>query len=148
MEKRIQTVQDTLTTVEQEFEVQQAKVKQLLEQEKDAVDLQINKQDLLLRNVKQNQLIQGEQNYTIQQKLVREVQLLLQSDKQRWNQIKTQIVYRLDTLRQMSEVEDFAEDLKRITMRLSKETESRKRDDQEIIDVLNEVCFKMSKNFA
>ena len=55
--------------------------------------------------------------------------MLLQSDKQRWNQIKTQIVYRLDTLRKMSEVEDFAEDLKRITMRLSKETDSRKRDD-------------------
>ena len=48
----------------------------------------------------------------------------------------------------MSDVEDYAEEIKRIQLRLEKETNSRKKDDQEIIDVLNEVCFKMSKNFA
>jgi hypothetical protein len=48
----------------------------------------------------------------------------------------------------MNEVEDFAEELKKIQVRLEKETDARKRDDQEIIDVLNEVCFKMCKNFA
>ena len=57
-------------------------------------------------------------------------------------------MYRLETLKKMSEVADFAEELKRISLRLNKEVESRKKDDQEIIDVLNEVCFKMSKNFS
>ena len=60
---------------------------------------------------------------------MREVQLLLQSDKLEWNQLKTQIVYRLDTLKQMSEVSDFATELQRIQVRLEKETTDRKQDD-------------------
>jgi hypothetical protein len=45
---------------------------------------------------------------------VREVQLLLQSDKEQWNQIKTQIVYRLETLKKMSDVDSFANELTQI----------------------------------
>ena len=47
-------------------------------------------------------------------------------------------------MRGMGEVSDFAEPLNEIAVRLEAEQSERKRDDQEIIDLLNEVCFKMS----
>ena len=53
-------------------------------------------------------------------------------------------MHRLGELRGMGEVSDFAEPLNEIAIRLEAEQSERKRDDQEIIDLLNEVCFKMS----
>lgn len=47
----------------------------------------------------------------------------------------------------MNEVQDFALELNSICERLAVEQNTRKADDQEIIDVLNEVCFKMCKSF-
>ena len=44
----------------------------------------------------------------------------------------------------MGEVADFAEPLNEISTRLTVEQAERKKDDQEIIDMLNDVCFKMS----
>ena len=54
-------------------------------------------------------------------------------------------MHRLGELKGMGEVADFAESLNEITARLSTEQNERKRDDQEIIDLLNDVCFKMSQ---
>ena len=54
-------------------------------------------------------------------------------------------MHRLGELKGMGEVADFAESLNEITARLSTEQSERKRDDQEIIDLLNDVCFKMSQ---
>ena len=53
-------------------------------------------------------------------------------------------MHRLGELRSMGKVADFAEPLNEIAVRLEAEQSERKRDDQEIIDLLNEVCFKMS----
>ena len=53
-------------------------------------------------------------------------------------------MHRLGELRGMGEVADFAEPLNEIAIRLEAEQSERKRDDQEIIDLLNDVCFKMS----
>jgi len=47
----------------------------------------------------------------------------------------------------MGEVADFAEALNEIAARLSMEQIERKRDDQEIIDLLNDVCYKMYQKF-
>jgi len=47
----------------------------------------------------------------------------------------------------MDELKDFADEITTISDRLRKEEESRKSDDQDIIDVLNEVCYKMSVKF-
>ena len=47
----------------------------------------------------------------------------------------------------MGEVADFAESLNEISIRLQTEQVERKKDDQEIIDLLNDVCFKMSQKF-
>lgn len=78
---------------------------------------------------------------------MREVQLLLANDKMLWSQVKSQIVYRLDTLKRMDEIEDFADELQLIAVGLGREEETRKQDDQDIIDVLNDVCYKMSMKF-
>ena len=78
-------------------------------------------------------------------KLVREIQLLLLNDRTQWQQIKAQVLHRLSELKNMGEVADFAEALNEITTRLAIEQRERKHDDQEIIDLINEVCYKMSQ---
>ena len=47
----------------------------------------------------------------------------------------------------MDDLNDFARDLNTIQMRLSEENSKRKQDDQDIIDSLNDVCYKMSLKF-
>ena len=47
----------------------------------------------------------------------------------------------------MGEVSDFAEPLNDIAERLTVEQSERKKDDQEIIDLLNNVCTKMYTRF-
>lgn len=56
-------------------------------------------------------------------------------------------MFRLDTLKQMDELKDFADELAVISDRLRDEQEKRKDDDQDVIDVLNDVCYKMSVKF-
>ena len=58
--------------------------------------------------------------------------------------MKAQILSKLGELKGMGEVADFAEPLNEISTRLHTEQAERKKDDQEIIDMLNDVCFKMS----
>ena len=82
-----------------------------------------------------------------EEKLVREIQLLLLNDRTQWQQVKAQVLHRLGELKAMGEVADFAEPLNEISIRLQTEQGERKRDDQEIIDLLNDVCFKMSQKF-
>ena len=43
----------------------------------------------------------------------------------------------------MGQVSDFAEQLNELALRLASEQDLRKKDDQEIIDLLNDVCYKM-----
>ncbi len=45
----------------------------------------------------------------------------------------------------MGDVADFAEPLNEIATRLASEQIERKKDDQEIIDLINDVCLKMSQ---
>ena len=47
----------------------------------------------------------------------------------------------------MDDLNDFARDLNTIQIRLSEENSKRKQDDQDIIDLLNDVCYKMSLKF-
>lgn len=82
-----------------------------------------------------------------EERLVREIQLLLLNDRTQWQQVKAQVLHRLSELKAMGEVADFAEPLNEIAIRLRTEQVERKRDDQEIIDLLNDVCFKMSQKF-
>ena len=69
------------------------------------------------------------------------------NDRTQWQQVKAQVLHRLGELKQMGEVADFAETLNEIAARLQLEQSERKRDDQEIIDLLNDICFKMSQKF-
>ncbi len=47
----------------------------------------------------------------------------------------------------MDELKDFQSELNSIGERLRQAAETRKSDDQDIIDVLNYVCYKMSVKF-
>jgi len=47
----------------------------------------------------------------------------------------------------MGEVADFAEPLNDLAERLTAEQKERKADDQELINLLNEVCLKMYHKF-
>ena len=47
----------------------------------------------------------------------------------------------------MDEIRDFAEELHDLSDRLYKEEQTRQSDDQDIIDLLNDVCYKMSMKF-
>ena len=48
----------------------------------------------------------------------------------------------------MVQVADFAELLNELADRLQAEQAERKKDDQEIIDLLNDLCIKMHKRFS
>ena len=73
--------------------------------------------------------------------------MLLLNDQTQWSQVKSQITYRLNKLKTLADVSDFAEPLNNLTERLESEQVERKKDDQEIIDLLNDVCTKMHKKF-
>ncbi len=47
----------------------------------------------------------------------------------------------------MDQLKDFSSDLSSIGDRLRQAEETRRSDDQDIIDVLNYVCYKMSVKF-
>ena len=59
--------------------------------------------------------------------------------------MKAQVLHRLGELKSMGDVADFAEPLNEIATRLASEQVERKKDDQEIIDLINDVCLKMSQ---
>uniref|UniRef100_A0A7S3MKY7 Uncharacterized protein n=1 Tax=Favella ehrenbergii TaxID=182087 RepID=A0A7S3MKY7_9SPIT len=108
-------------------------------------ETQLQDTELLLRNVKGAFQMQQDEIGKREDKIVREIQLLLLNDRTQWQQVKAQILHRLGELKGMGEVADFAESINEITARLSTEQNERKHDDQEIIDLLNDVCFKMSQ---
>ena len=62
-------------------------------------------------------------------KIIREIQLLLLNDRTQWGQVKAQILHRLGELKSMGNVSDFAEPINEITARLITEQTERKRDD-------------------
>ena len=55
--------------------------------------------------------------------------MLLLNDQTQWSQIKSQIVYRLNKLKTLADVSDFAEPLNNLAERLASEQSERKKDD-------------------
>ena len=140
-------VDSVLTKVEQQFDQQDQQVSSMISQKKEKADSQLKDADLLLRNVKGAFQVQQDNIGKSEDKIIREIQLLLLNDKTQWQQVKQQIVFRLNKLKDMGEVSDFAEPLNDIAERLTVEQSERKKDDQEIIDLLNNVCTKMYSRF-
>ena len=140
-------VDSVLTKVEQQFDQQDQQVSSMISQKKEKADSQLKDADLLLRNVKGAFQVQQDNIGQSEDKIIREIQLLLLNDKTQWQQVKQQIVFRLNKLKDMGEVSDFAEPLNDIAERLTVEQSERKKDDQEIIDLLNNVCTKMYSRF-
>ena len=82
-----------------------------------------------MRNVKGAFQVQHDSIGKSEDKIVREIQLLLLNDKTQWQQIKAQIVFRLNKLKTMGQASDFAEPLNDLAERLAIEQSDRKKDD-------------------
>jgi translation elongation factor EF-1beta len=97
----------------------------------------------LLKNVKGSFRVQKEKLDIDQERLIKEIQAILKNDEMQWEQIKTQVKFRLQTLKTFDQINDYAETFTEIADMLEREEKDRQSDDQEIIDMLNEICMKM-----
>ena len=75
------------------------------------------------------------------------MQLLLKRDDLEWKQIKSQIQYKLHTLKNLDFIDDFTYDLDEISRAIDNESSEREIDDQGIINLINDVCQKMYLKF-
>ena len=68
---------------------------------------------------------------------------MLKKDSMEWSQIKSQIHYKLHSVMNYDEVNDFTADIEELSQAISKESHERESDDQEIISMVNDICQKM-----
>ena len=73
--------------------------------------------------------------------------MLLKRDDLEWKQIKSQIQYKLHTLKNLDFIDDFTYDLDEISRAIDNESSEREIDDQGIINLINDVCQKMYLKF-
>ena len=104
--------------MEQQFDAQDREVNQMIDDKTSEAERQLKDSDLLMRNVKGAFQVQHDGIGKSEDKIIREIQLLLLNDKTQWQQIKSQIVFRLNKLKTMGAVSDFAEPLNDIAERL------------------------------
>ena len=64
----------------------------------------------------------------------------MKRDDLEWKSIKTQVQYKLHSLKNLDQIEDFTYDLDEISKAIDKESEERESDDQGIINMVNEIC--------
>jgi len=102
----------------------------------------------LLKNVKGAFRVQKEQLDKDQDRLVKEIQAYLKNDELQWSQIIVQVRYRLQQLQTFDKTSDYAEEFNAISDMLEKEERDREADDQDIIDMLNDICIKMYHKIA
>ena len=71
----------------------------------------------------------------------------MKRDDLEWKQIKSQIQYKLHTLKNLDFIDDFTYDLDEISKAIDNESSERELDDQGIINLINDVCQKMYLKF-
>eukprot|EP00347_Sterkiella_histriomuscorum_P006836 403351248 len=146
LKSRVETIDGHMTKIERELEKQEVDIKTAINQRKNQIDREITNAENLLRNVKGSYRVQKERLDSEQEVLIKEIQKLLKNDDCIWEQIKvTQVQYRLQKLQNFDQLKEFAEELSEIQELLDQEEDERKQDDQEIVDMLNEICIKMYK---
>ena len=77
-------VDNVLTKVEQQFDQQDEQVSAMISQKKAKADSQLKDAGLLLRNVKGAFQVQQDNIGKSEDKIIREIQLLLLNDKTQW----------------------------------------------------------------
>ena len=84
-----------LTKMEKELANQEASIKATVAERKRQGEREVLAAEHLLKNVKASFRVQKEVLDTEQDKMVMEIQAILKNDELQWEQIKTQVSYRL-----------------------------------------------------
>ena len=72
---------------------------------------------------------------------------MLKKDDVEWKQIKNQVYYKLQCLKNLDYINDFTQDIDDLSTAIDLENQEREQDDLEILDLVNNVCQKMYKKF-
>jgi signal recognition particle receptor subunit beta len=132
-----------MTKMEHEINCQEENIKQIILDKKRQAHTETQAAEHLLKNVKGSFRVQKEKLDVDQERLIKEIQSILKNDELQWTQIKTQVKYRLHTLQSFDQIKDYAEAFIEIADMVEREERERHSDDQEIINMLNEICIKM-----
>ena len=81
--------------MENEILIQEASIKAVIADRKRQADREVQAAEHLLKNVKGSFRVQKEKLDVDQEKIVKEIQSILKNDELQWEQIKTQVKYRL-----------------------------------------------------
>ena len=91
----IDHIDQVITKMENEILIQEANIKAVIADRKRQADREVQAAEHLLKNVKGSFRVQKEKLDVDQEKIVKEIQSILKNDELQWEQIKTQVKYRL-----------------------------------------------------
>ena len=91
----IDHIDQVITKMENEILIQEASIKAVIADRKRQADREVQAAEHLLKNVKGSFRVQKEKLDVDQEKIVKEIQSILKNDELQWEQIKTQVKYRL-----------------------------------------------------
>lgn len=137
-----------LTKMEREIDFQEQNIKSTIADRKRQAEREVVAAEHLLKNVKGAFRVQKEQLDKDQERIIKEIQAILKNDELQWTQIKTQVRFRLQQLANFDKTNDFAEAFGEVADMLEREERDRENDDQQIIDMLNDICLKMYNKIA
>ena len=126
----IDNIDHMMTKMETEIEFQEQNIKAIIADRKKQGDREIQAAEHLLKNVKGSFRVQKEKLDVDQEKIIKEIQSILKNDELQWEQIKTQVKYRLHTLQSFDQIKDYAEAFIEIADMVEKEEKERHSDDQ------------------
>ena len=126
----IDNIDHMMTKMETEIEFQEQNIKAIIADRKKQAEREIQAAEHLLKNVKGSFRVQKEKLDVDQEKIIKEIQSILKNDELQWEQIKTQVKYRLHTLQSFDQIKDYAEAFIEIADMVEKEEKERHSDDQ------------------
>ena len=125
----IDNIDHMMTKMENEIDFQEQNIKAIIAEWKKQADKEIQSAEHLLKNVKGSFRVQKEKLDVDQEKIIKEIQSILKNDELQWDQIKTQVKYRLHTLQSFDQIKDYAEAFIEIADMVEKEEKERHTDD-------------------
>ena len=137
-----------LGKMERELDFQEMNIRAVVQDRRKQGEREVVAAEHLLKNVKGAFRVQKEQLDKDQDRIVKEIQAYLKNDELQWDQILVQVRYRLQQLQSFDKTGDFAEGFNAVSDILEKEERDRENDDQDIIDMLNDICIKMYNKIA
>ena len=147
MKSRVDRMDQGLEGLESQIDKQIEEIGSMIQDRQQKTTTEMSRADDLLVNIKDSHQLLQDQLVTRELKLVREVQLLLRRDDLEWKHIRTQLLHKLHTLQTMDWVEDFISEIEDLISTLEATGEEREKDDQGIMNMVNDVCAKMYLKF-